>query len=67
MGSSSSGYLRLGINARMHETNLVAGVSSLVQNEIQRIDVTATVVAEQQVGIIYTIEFILRKGNIYQL
>jgi hypothetical protein len=33
----------------MHETTLTATTSSLVLNEIQRIDVTATVVPEQQV------------------
>jgi hypothetical protein len=40
VGSRSSGYLSLGVEARMHETTLTAGVSSLVLNEIQRIDVT---------------------------
>jgi len=49
VGSRSGGYLRLGIQARMHETTLTATTSSLVLNEIQRIDVTATVVPEQQV------------------
>jgi len=33
----------------MHETTLTATTSSLVLNEIQRIDVTATVVPEEQV------------------
>jgi hypothetical protein len=33
----------------MHETTLTAITSSLVLNEIQRINVTANVVAEQQV------------------
>jgi hypothetical protein len=49
VGSRSSGYLQLGIQARMHETQLTAITSSLVLNEIQRIAVTATVVSEQQV------------------
>ncbi len=49
VGSRSNGYLRLGIQARMHETTLTAITSSLVLNEIQRINVTANVVAEQQV------------------
>ncbi|CAF2963963.1 unnamed protein product [Rotaria sp. Silwood2] len=48
VGSRSSGYLRLGVQARMHETKLTAKTSSLVLNEIQRIDVTATVTSEQQ-------------------
>ncbi|CAF3637436.1 unnamed protein product [Rotaria sp. Silwood1] len=48
VGSRSSGYLRLGVQARMHETTLTATTSSLVLNEIQRIDVTATVTSEQQ-------------------
>lgn len=33
----------------MHETTLTATTSSLVLNEIQRIDVTASVTSEQQV------------------
>ena len=34
----------------MHETTLTATTSSLVLNEIQRIDVTASVTSEQQVN-----------------
>ncbi len=49
VGSRSGGLLQLSIQARLHETTLTAGVSSLVLNEIQRVDVTATVTAEQQV------------------
>ncbi len=49
VGSRSNGYLKLGVQARMHETTLTAGVSSLVANEIQGIAVRATVVSEQQV------------------
>ncbi|CAF0819146.1 unnamed protein product [Rotaria sp. Silwood1] len=48
VGSRSSGYLRLGVQARMHETQLTATTSSLVLNEIQRIDVNATVTSDQQ-------------------
>jgi len=52
VGSRSSS-LRLGVQARLHETKLTAGTSSLVQNEIQRITVTASVVSEQQ-QLVYT-------------
>ena len=48
VGSRSSS-LRLGVQARLHETKLTAGTSNLVQNEIQRITVTASVLSEQQV------------------
>lgn len=48
VGSRAS-LLRLGVQARLHQTTLTAGTSSLVQNEIQRVSVTATVVSEQQV------------------
>ena len=44
-----NGNLRVNAQARLHETKLTAGVSSLVQNEIQRIDVAANVVSERQV------------------
>lgn len=49
IGSRSSGSLRFGVRARMQETTLTGSVASSVLNEIQRIDVTATVQAEQQV------------------
>lgn len=49
VGSRASGYLRLGINARLHETFLTAGISSNVVNEIQRIDVISNVTVEEQV------------------
>ena len=49
VGSRSNGNLRLGVQARMYTTTLTAGTSSLVANAIQRISVTPTVVAEQQV------------------
>ena len=39
----------MGIQARMHETTLTATTSSLVLNEIQQIDVSASVTSEQQV------------------
>ena len=41
--------LRVNVQARMHQTKLTAGVSSQVQNEIQRIDVAANVASERQV------------------
>lgn len=49
IGSRTSGNLMLSVQARMHETTLTAGTSSLVFNEIQRIDVNATVTPEHQV------------------
>jgi hypothetical protein len=33
----------------MHETTLTAGTSSLVLNEIQRIDINTTIIPEHQV------------------
>ncbi|CAF3592631.1 unnamed protein product [Rotaria sordida] len=54
VGSRSSGYLRLGIQARMHATALTAKTSSLILNEIQRIDVTSNATSEQQ-QITYTV------------
>jgi len=38
----------------MHETTLTATTSSMVLNEIQRIDVNANVVSERQVEFNYT-------------
>jgi hypothetical protein len=49
VGSRTGGNLILSVQARMHETTLTSVVSSLVLNEIQRIDVNATVVPEHQV------------------
>ncbi|CAM4931088.1 unnamed protein product, partial [Rotaria socialis] len=54
VGSRSNGYLRLGIQARMHETTLTATTSSLVFNEIQRIAI-ATIVTPEQQQITYTV------------
>jgi hypothetical protein len=49
--------LNLAIGARMHETTLTATTSTMVLNEIQRIDVNANVVSERQVEfIIYLIK-----------
>ncbi|CAF3925163.1 unnamed protein product [Rotaria sp. Silwood2] len=53
VGSRIGGNLSISIQARMHETTLTAGTSSLVTNEIQRIDINATVTNEKQ-SIIYT-------------
>ena len=50
IGSRANGNLRVNVQARLHETKLTSGASSLVQNEIQRIDVVATVAAERQVS-----------------
>ena len=50
VGSRSGGNLHLSIETRMHETTLTALTSSLVLNEIQRIDIDATVVPEHQVN-----------------
>jgi hypothetical protein len=49
VGSRSTGYLRLGVQARMHETKLTSGISNLVRNEIQRINITPSLLSEQQV------------------
>lgn len=49
VGSRTGGGLHLSFGARMHETTLTAVPSSLVLNEIQRIDVNATVIPEHQV------------------
>ncbi len=49
--------MNLAIGARMHETTLTATTSTMVLNEIQRIDVNANVVSERQVEfIIYLIK-----------
>lgn len=56
VGSRSAGLLRLGIQARLHETTLTAGVSNLVKNEIQRIDISGTIVPERQVNTCHDIE-----------
>ena len=49
VGSRANGYLRLGIQARMHETTLTARMSSLILDEIQRIDINSAIVSEHQV------------------
>lgn len=49
VGSRSSGSLLLSVQARLHETNLVGGVSSWVKNEIQRITISTIVIPEEQV------------------
>ncbi|CAF1415369.1 unnamed protein product [Rotaria magnacalcarata] len=48
IGSRVGGNLMMSIQARMHETTLTAETSSLVTNEIQRIDINATVTDERQ-------------------
>ncbi|CAF0745209.1 unnamed protein product [Adineta steineri] len=48
VGSRPNGNLRLGVQARMHETKLTASPSSLVLNEIQRITVDSSAISEQQ-------------------
>ncbi|CAF3954248.1 unnamed protein product [Rotaria sp. Silwood2] len=53
VGSRSNGFLRLGIQAQIYETTLTAGTSSFVLNEIQQIDINATIISEHQ-QIIYT-------------
>ncbi len=50
VGSRTGGNLVLSIQARMHETTLTAVTSSLVLDEIQRIDIDATVTPEHQVN-----------------
>ncbi len=49
VGSRTGGNLMLSVQARMHETTLTAGTSSFVFNEIQLIDVNATITLEHQV------------------
>jgi hypothetical protein len=49
VGSRTGGNLLLSIQARMQETTLTATTSSLVLNEIQRVDVNAIVTQEHQV------------------
>jgi hypothetical protein len=49
VGSRTGGNLILSVQARMHETTLTSVTSSLVLDEIQRIDVNATVIPEHQV------------------
>ncbi|CAF1349598.1 unnamed protein product, partial [Rotaria sp. Silwood1] len=53
LGSRIGGNLSISIQARMHETTLTAGTSSLVTNEIQRIDINTTVTNEKQ-SLVYT-------------
>lgn len=47
----------MSIQARIHETTLTAETSSLVTNEIQRIDINATVTNERQVILRSVINF----------
>ncbi|CAF1494155.1 unnamed protein product, partial [Didymodactylos carnosus] len=49
IGSRSGGGLQLSVQARMHETLLTGTTSSLVQNEIQNINVSASVTPAHQV------------------
>ncbi|CAF1377186.1 unnamed protein product, partial [Adineta steineri] len=53
VASRTGGYLNVSIQGRMHETTLTATTSSMVLNEIQRIDVNANVVSERQI-LVYT-------------
>ncbi|CAM2722167.1 unnamed protein product [Rotaria socialis] len=54
IGARIGGNLTMSIQARMYETILTAGISSLVTNEIQRIDINTTVINERQ-SLVYTI------------
>jgi len=61
VGSRVGGHLNLAIGTRMHETTLTATTSSMVLNEIQRIDVNANVVSERQVEFYYIFFYISHK------
>jgi hypothetical protein len=50
VGSRRNGNLMLSVGMRMHQTTLTGTTSSMVLNEIQRIDVNANVTSEHQVN-----------------
>ena len=49
VGSKQSGGLNMSIISRMYQTSLTSQVSSNVQNEAQKIEISSTVVPEKYV------------------